>query len=363
MNLSTVYKILLLVFTAISMQQAEANSSNIICLTSRVAENLPTYKSSFENAAYLALQQSKAINQVIIKTYFYANNPLAPAETYSKLKADNCSAIIGFEYLSDLLLAIKLQNNTNIPIFTSYASTENSNILPKNIFIFMPSYKYLAEKMVIFLQHKFGKLKNVLIITDLNREAMLGYKEAYTTLFKKERIKYDTLDILESDDQLVDKVKNYTHGKKYNYVFLLSGALTASKIANLMNDHQTIFIGTENFGSSVEQSFYIRLSDKVIRAYFVRNIDFLKFDPKLQKFRTVYIAKYHAEPTVLSAYTYDATRIILETLEKKGTINTDNIFQTNYDGITGAYIKDGAFHRSNKYVILSIGKNGYYAEK
>lgn len=35
---------------------------------------------------------------------------------YNQMVNDSCSAIIGFEYLSDLLLAVKEQKNDTIPI-------------------------------------------------------------------------------------------------------------------------------------------------------------------------------------------------------------------------------------------------------
>ena len=89
-----------------------------ICLTGRIVENLQSYGQSFLNAAYLSKEQNDASNQVEIKKYFYNNRPLEPINIYDKMVRDECSAIIGFEYLSDLLLAIKEQKNQQIPIFT-----------------------------------------------------------------------------------------------------------------------------------------------------------------------------------------------------------------------------------------------------
>lgn len=130
-----------------------------------------------------------------------------------------------------------------------------------------------------------------------------------------------------------------------------------------MNDHRTIFIGTENFGSSANQSLFSRLKDKDITAYIVRNLDFIKLNRALQKFKNIYVEKYGLEPSPLSAYTYDAVSIILTTLKKQNKLNTNNILKTNYHGITGAYIHNNQFIRSNQYVILSIGKKGFIYEE
>ena len=87
-----------------------------ICLTGRIVENLASYGQSFLNAAFLAKDQSSLTHTVEIKSYFYNNRPLEPIYIYNQMVRDGCSAIIGFEYLSDLLLAVKEQKNDTIPL-------------------------------------------------------------------------------------------------------------------------------------------------------------------------------------------------------------------------------------------------------
>lgn len=340
-----------------------AQSQIKICLTGRVVENLKSYGQSFLNAAFLAKEQNNIGDKVEIKAYFYNNRPLEPMHIYNQMVNDGCSAIIGFEYLSDLLLAIKEQKNDTIPIFTSYASTTNKDKLPKNIFIFMPSYDYLAEKMLNYLHDRYKKMDDILLITEINREEMLKYKDVYSIALKKDHIKYTTFDFLENDNNFERKIKKFLNKKKYQYVFLLSGAIASAKIADIINDHNTIFIGTENFGSSVSQTFFIRLKDKNIRSHFIRNLDFIKPNDSLSKFENTYTKNYHEKPTILAAYTYDAMRIILKALNKTGTINTNSILGINYRGITGASLKNHHFYRSTNSVILSVNHDGYVYEK
>ncbi len=83
-----------------------------VCLTGRIEQNLPAYKKLFTSAAYLALHNSDIYKKIQIKTYFYNNQALAPLEEYKKMRTENCQAIIGFEYLSDLLLVAKAQLST-----------------------------------------------------------------------------------------------------------------------------------------------------------------------------------------------------------------------------------------------------------
>lgn len=363
MNLLNRYKTILFLFSILLSSVLNAQSQIKICLTGRIVENLKSYGQSFLNAAYLAKAQSPLIRKVRIKSYFYNNRPLEPIHIYNQMVKDGCSAIIGFEYLSDLLLAIKEQKNDTIPIFTSYASSTNTDKLPKNIFIFMPSYDYQAEKMLNYIHDRYKKLDDILLITEINRDEMLKYKEVYSNALKKDNINFETFNFLENDNDIEGKIKRFLNNRKYQYVFLFSGAIASGKIANVMNDHNTVFIGTENFGSSSSQTFLMRLKDKVIRSHFIRNLDFIRPSKDLSKFEKIYTQKFHEKPTILAAYTYDAMSIILNSLEKFGTVNKNSILNINYTGVTGAYIKNRHFYRSTNYVILSVNDHGYIYEK
>lgn len=331
-----------------------------ICLTGRIVENLPSYGQSFVDAAHLAVEQSQLKQPVTIKTFFYNDRPLAPLSVYQQMLKANCSAIIGFEYLSDLLLVAKMQSNKSLPIFTSYASTLGNDDLPKNIFIFRPSYRFFAKKMLDFLQQKYGKLGRVLLVTEVSRDAMKEYQQAYIEQFRKRHIQYNTFEFLENDKNVVAKLNQFLTGKKpYRFVFLLSGAIASEKVANALNDQKTVFIGTENYGSSSAQSFYVRLTNKNIQSYFIRNLDLLKANKKLLDFEKLYENKYHQKPLLLSAYTYDATRIILQAIKSSGSISLKNIFNVHYNGVTGVKVKNGRFYRSPETIILKVSPNGY----
>ena len=343
---------------------ANAFSPTVICMTGKLETTLPAYKSAFLNAVHLALSKSPISQQVQVKTYFFDSRPLSPIRAYNQMVRDHCAAIIGFEYLSDLLLITKLQQNETIPIFTSYASSNSWEKLPENIFLFMPSYDYQAKKMLEFLKDKFGSLKKVLVITEIDRVDLAKYKIAYEKQFKQAKITYEQFNFIGNDEQVEKKLANHliTH-KTYSFIFVFSSAVGSTKIINFMNNHKAIFIGTENFGSSTNQSLFVRLNDKKLSAYTIRNLDFLKQNKRLAHYRREYMKQYKAMPNPLSAYTYDAMKIILKTLEKNHFINTKSILGTNFDGITGVRIKNGQFYRSNQYVILSISKKGFVYER
>lgn len=334
-----------------------------ICLTGRIVENLPSYGQTFLNAVYMAKAKFKLRN-VFVKKFYYDDKPLSPMFAYRKMILSKCAAIIGFEYLTDLLLVSKIQTKKQIPIFTSYASTLGFNNLPKNIFIIRPSYHFLANKMINFLNKHYRKINHLLLITEVSRDSMKEYQEAYENIFRKKHIHFNTFEFLENNKHYIKKLKNYLKKKhQYHFIFLLSGAIASAKIVNAIDNRKIIFIGTENYGSSIAKSFYVRLNNKHIHSYFIRNLSYLKNNEMLKKFKKDYQKKYNADPTLLSAYAYDAMQIILKTVKRSGSIRMNNIFSTKYHGISGVSINNRHFTRSNYYAILMLTPKGYKCVK
>lgn len=333
----------------------------LVCLTGRIVKTLPSYGQSFINAARLAELNYPQQGQLRIKEFFYDNRPLSPVIAYQNMVNNKCDAIIGYEYLSDLLLVVKFQKNLNIPIFTSYSTTESSRHLPKNIFILSPSYDYLAQKMFNYINQEHPKIDNVLILTERNRDSMDDYEKAYIKIFNQNQVSFKTFEFLEDDPLLISKLEKYLSNKnQFKYVILLSGVIASAKIADYLNNNgKVVFIGTENFGSSSAESFYTRISNKLINAYFIRNLDFLNPNFLLAKFQNTYQSHFRDKPLLLSAYTYDAMRILLESYSKNHSVATNSIYNTNYEGITGIDIKNGVFTRSNYFIILKVSPSGY----
>lgn len=362
MPLLKICRAIVLLGLTISCISVQAEKLNKICLTGRVEKSLPTYGKSFLNGAKLALLDAKALQKASIESYLYNNKPMEPVRVYERMINEGCSAIIGYEYLSDLILVTKFQH-TNVPILTSYSTTSSHLKLPDNIYMFSPDYDFLANKMVSFLKDNDKDFNQILLITEVNRDSMSQFKAAYIDIFRKEKIPFTEYDFLENDKEISSKVSKFIENHHFKYIFLLSGAIASAKIANKINNNQITFIGTENFGSSVVPSFYIRLKNKKIRAYFIRNLSYLKHKQLLDGFYKRYLERFNAKASILSAYTYDATMLALKALEERGEINNNSILKVNYDGVTGIRVRNNKFFRSNEYTILSVKPNGYINEE
>jgi hypothetical protein len=354
----------LMVFSGQELFAAQLLNQKIkVCLAGRVMANLPSYGSSMINAVNLVIADEHLGGRVLVESYFYDNKPLEPVYEYKKMVDNGCSAIIGYEYLSDLILLKNMNSSIEIPIFTSYASTRKGESIKENIFIFMPDYDYLAENMIDFLKGKYSGFDNILLVTDIGREDLKRYKDSYIKIFKKHRIKYEVYDFLERDLKVKSDLLSINSHKQFKYIFLLSGVVGSSAIADALNNKDVVFVGTENFGSYNFQSFHDLIKNKNIKAHFIRNIDFDGKSHALSSFESDYFKKFGENPSLLSAYTYDAMRIITKVYLDHHEVNSKYILQTPYRGITGISINSNGFNRSHSSIVLTNLSGGYIFEK
>jgi len=357
MNLLKAFSFLLIFTSVSSFAKAERVK---LCLTGRIVKSIKSYGESFENAAILAKAEFDKTNNVDIVKFYYDNLPLAAVDTYKKMENAGCSAIIGFSYLSDLLLVNNKIENIDIPIFTPYATSNDLSGFSSNIFFFRPNQAFLAKQMMSFLKKRSDQIKDVLVVTDISRSQTMDYKSSYSQILTEHKINFDSFDVLENDPNLISKLKVKTSKKEYRYIFLLAGAITSSKIANSLSDKNIVFIGTENFGSSTSKSFLTRLHNKKIKSFFCRNLSYLDMkNTKLQKFSKKYEVTFSKLPTLLSAYTFDAMKMIITASSTNKKLSMKNILQSNYAGITGVKINNHKNLKSDNYAILSVEEDGY----
>ena len=67
--------------------------------------------------------------------------------------------------------------------------------------------------MLSYLHDRYKNIDDILLITEINRDEMLKYKEVYSTALKKDHIKYATFDFLENDNDIEGKIKKFLNNK------------------------------------------------------------------------------------------------------------------------------------------------------
>jgi ABC-type branched-subunit amino acid transport system substrate-binding protein len=69
--------------------------------------------------------------------------------------------------------------------------------------------------------------------------------------------------------------------------------------------------------------------------------------------------KFKKLPTLLSAYTFDAVKMIVTASKANNKLSMKEILRSNYNGITGVRINNQRSLKSNNYAILSVEEDGY----
>lgn len=82
---------------------------------------------------------------------------------------------------------------------------------------------------------------------------------------------------------------------------------------------------------------------------------------KLENFQKAYKERFHMEPDVFAAHTYDGTNIAIEAIQKAGLnrtlirdLITDNSTFQNYQGVTGEIVFDGSWNDVGQIFMVEI---------
>ncbi len=315
-----------------------------VCLADRIVKSIPYYGKSFVNGAELAISTFTQKDRVKLKTYFYDWEPLDAIKAFKAMQDDSCSVIVGFSYLTDAMLVDR--RNVSLKIFSPFAGFYGTPKLSNNFFTFKPPLEKFSES-IIKLSLRIGKKRPYIVFVEENRNSSLEYLKAYKNSLRSRHIKFKVFHILEGSNKIESVLADNSSVLSKSNIILLSGVVTSSKIINSLSDKENIFFGTENFGSSTAKSIFNRINNKKEKIYFARNLDYIdKTNHKLSSFRTLYKSKYNTDPTVLSAYTFDAVSASLEAY-KLNPLEKLDFSNPSYNGITGIAFKNNTYSRSH----------------
>lgn len=328
-------------FLLILSLKVSASDQFKICIAGHIYKEFKSYGDSLENAVKMAIDENHS--DVVYEKFYYDNSPLESIKIYNKMIIAKCRAIIGFPYLTDLLLlnnAVKI--DPTVPILSPFAATFSKN-LQKNFYLLHPPQDVLIDKLFDFVIKKFPDSINITILTDIRRVEMIEYKTALINKLKGTKFNVSILDII--NDEINPNLKINTSNHLF---FLFTGPVPASKFINITNS-QGIYLGTETLGSKTTPSLINILGNKNLKnIYSIRNLSFDTKELNLSSFYKNYKNRFKSDPTILSIYGYDATNI---SLLLKSSIQKD------FTGISGVKISHGKLIYSKYYSIISPSKN------
>ncbi len=345
-------KVLYIIITILSFN----SFSGEVCLTGSTVKQFPKYGDAFVNGAKLALKNSN----VEVKKYFYDRGPESAYRTYVQMVKDGCKVIVGFSTGNDLISINEITKKLKVPVISIYG--DNSYVLKKNKYILtlQPEPEYLIDALVPIIKKK--KIKRVLLITAIDRGAMLLYKRAYKKILDKNDINYKEVDLLETTQNL-SKVRNVlSHKYKFDSVILLTRSSLGAKITDLITSEiqEVTVFGTKYMGSSALPAYLNYLSNKSINAYFVRHNCLCDKNVEYSSFVKRYKKEFEVSPMVISAKSYDAVNFYIKSKKEKKTMNSFmNLSNSEFKGLSGVKISKGFKVDFFKKFVINITDKGY----
>ena len=350
-----------------------------ICLTGSTEGIIPTYGEAFKNGALLAVEEmrdSAKSLQAEVQTHFYEATPLASARATERMIADGCAVLIGYSTMNELLGAQEVARKNPIPILSIYGERDERFKDTPYVMTLQPSATYLVNRFAPYLRAlvKGAKKRKALILTAVDHQGVLEYKERYQQLLKKWGYKVETLDFLERlfDTEALRRERS-TKLLDYDVVFLLARSVNAANFTDLLTElgakpNRPLLVGTKNLGSAQLPALLDRLKHKDVSVYFPRYSCTTETRNRYPEFVARYRKRFEKEPMIISGETYDAVGYVMAAAKKLSNVGNGPIGRqelltalgtVRFHGITGTRFQPGFQTKYDGHFFIHVTKDGY----
>lgn len=327
------------------------------------------YGQYFRNGVSLALAenitalQNKNI-QIETKEYDYGASDLNVIKAFKQANADGVSAVIGYNYSSNALIAAPLHMKNKIPMLSPSASANRLKSYPEYVHLGSFSNEYMAKVLAAFTRNDL-KARSVLVIPAANCAYCVDLGEAYKNEFRKLGGQVtDTFDILQEDKSfknIIEKAKQIN----YDAVFIPNQELTAARIilTFLEAGIKKPFLGADGWGNEGSEFFSV-LKGKSFEGYSVTH-----WHPELdtkesRTFVKSYQDKFGRVPNDTSVLAYDFTNFLIHAILKSKQHDRISLEKSlkgirSFKGISGNYIMRSGQAPAKDILILKTSGNRF----
>ncbi len=334
-------------------------SAKSICLTGTTVKMFPKYGEAFVNGAEMALSEDESVD-FEIKKFYYDKTPLAALESYRNMRKEKCDYILGFSTGNDLITISEEAKKGKIPIFSIYG--DQSEIINSNPYIhtLQPKPDYLLKPLFFKLKKEHKRIRNVLIVTAVDRGSMTLYRNEYVRNLKTKGIKFKNIDILEGEPQF-EILNKYLLSESVDTLILLTRSSLAAKVTSIVKkkNKKILILGTKYFGSSALPAYLKYLEDKNVDAYFSRHGCLCDSNREFRLFKVRYKKRFKVSPMVISASSFDLVNYILKSQNEVGTTNYMKLLNTSFKGITGVEIYKKLKIKFTRNFVIKISNEKY----
>jgi len=327
------------------------------------------YGGYFRNGVKLALDENqerlgrKGIN-VILKEFDYGADDLNVIKAVDAADKAGVSAVIGYNYSSNALIAAPLHVKKNLPMLSPSASANRLGSFGKYIHLGSFSNEYMARVLADFTL-KTLKAKRVLIIPAGNCAYCIDLTNTFEENFKKiGGTVIAKIPILQEDKEF-SQLGAMIKGLEFDAVFIPNQELTAARIilSLLEAGIKKPFLGADGWGNEGSEFFGV-LKGKRFEGYSVTHWHPELKTKRSQAFVLAYKEKYKKLPNDSSVLAYDFMNFLIEAIlktPKHDRESLENSLQSIslFEGVTGKYLIEANKAPSKDILILKTSKDSF----
>ncbi len=339
-----------------------------IGLITPLTGDVKTYGESAKNSFYIALEEYGRTGkyQIVPIVADDRNDPTEGANGALKLiTQDKVLAIVGPLTSKVAIPVSEYAVKYKVPMVTGTATAEKVTISDgkRKPYVFRACFiDPFQGSVAASFALKDLKTKTAAILYDVGNDYSKGLAEVFKATFEKGKGTVVAFESYQKDDVDFSALVTKVAIKKPDVVFLPDYYNKVALIAQQLRDKavKSVLMGTDGWDSPE----LVKIGkNAIIGGYFTNHYSPERKDKVAEKFISRYKEKHGSVPDALGALTYDATMILLDTLDKVQKADAESITKAlaelkNFHGVTGTIGFDKNGDAVKSAVILQVDKEG-----
>ena len=331
------------------------------------------YGGYFRDGINMALEQNKEKLakkgiSIVMKEFDYGSDDLNVIKAVKNADKSGVSAVIGYSYSSNALIAAPLHVRAKLPMLSPSASANRLSSFGKYIHLGSFSNQFMAQALAKFSVHEL-KAKKVIMIPAANCAYCTDLADTFETeLIKQGGQIVKKIPVLQ-DEKSFRSVAELVKNLDFDAVFIPNQELTSARIISSFLDFgiNKPFLGADGWGNEGKEFFNV-LKNRKFTGYSVTH-----WHPKLQtrkslEFVKAYQKKYKKIPNDTSVLAFDYMNFLIQTIltsKSHDRENLENALQgmTDFEGITGKYNLVANKAPRKNILILKSSERGFEIDK
>lgn len=366
-------KMFILLLISFYSHLAKADSTVVIGMASNFSElstvSFNPYGGYFRDGVMMAVDENrdrlkKKKVSLELKEFDYGAEDLNVFKAVEQADKAGVSAVIGYNYSSNALIAAPLHISKKIPMLSPSASANRLGTFGKYIHLGSFSNEYMARVLAKFSINNL-KAKKILIIPAVN----CAYCVDLATVFTEELKVLGgsvvaSLPVLQEDKQF-SELGPKIRGLDFDAVFIPNQELTAARIilSLLEAGIKKPFLGADGWGNEGSEFFSI-LKEHQFEGYSVTHWHPRLRTQKSQNFVKAYQQRFKKLPNDSSVLAYDFMNFLIAAILRSDKYDRESLEKSlqslqHFEGVTGKYIMSANKAPSKDILVLKTGKDSF----